>query len=107
MSSHNKPARSRRGRGGRAARVAARSRSDTTSLTPYITRAIPYFEVLSEEGLQQIEDNADIILEEIGIEFRDDPEALELWRQAGADVQGECVTFSERFVSQHRPTKRT
>ena len=31
------------------------------------------------------------MLEEIGIEFRDDAEALDLWRQAGADVDGERV----------------
>jgi len=24
---------------------------------------------------------------EIGVEFRDDPEALQIWRAAGADVQ--------------------
>ena len=31
---------------------------------PYITRKIPYFEVLNEEGLQTIENNAETILEE-------------------------------------------
>ena len=34
------------------------------------------FEVLGEEGLAIIEDNADRILEEVGIEFREDPEVL-------------------------------
>jgi hypothetical protein len=33
------------------------------------------------------------MLEEIGIEFRDDAEALALWREAGADVKGERVRF--------------
>jgi trimethylamine--corrinoid protein Co-methyltransferase len=47
---------------------------------PYITRKIPIYEVLGEEGLSLIERNADTILEEIGIEFREDPEALEVWR---------------------------
>ena len=32
-------------------------------------------------------------LEEIGIEFRDDEEALALWKQAGADVRGQRVHF--------------
>ncbi len=36
--------------------------------------------------------------QEYGIEFRDDPEALELFRAAGADVQGELVRFPQRAV---------
>ena len=58
---------------------------------PYITRRIPLTEVLSDEGLEIIENNAEIILEEIGIEFHDDEEALAIWREAGADVQGTRV----------------
>ena len=82
----------RRGRsgGGRDARRAARSKPKEIG-TPFITRRIPTFDVLSEEGLQIIEANAETILEETGIEFREDEEALALWRSAGADVQGERV----------------
>jgi len=40
-----------------------------------------------------MEHNADIILEEIGIDFRDDPEALEIWKAAGADVKGGARAF--------------
>ena len=61
---------------------------------PYITRKIPYYEVLGEEGLVLWSSNADTILEEIGIDFRDDPEAIEIWKAAGADVQGERVHFA-------------
>ena len=50
-------------------------------------------EVVSEEGLAQIEDNADTILEEVGIDFRDYPSALTLLADAGADVDGERVRF--------------
>jgi trimethylamine--corrinoid protein Co-methyltransferase len=32
-------------------------------------------------------------LQEIGIEFRDDAEALQIWKDAGADVKGERVRF--------------
>jgi trimethylamine--corrinoid protein Co-methyltransferase len=49
--------------------------------------------VLSEEGLALVERNAETILEEIGIEFREDPEALALWKQAGAAVDGDRVRF--------------
>jgi trimethylamine--corrinoid protein Co-methyltransferase len=51
------------------------------------------FEVLSEEGLALIEDNADTILEEGGIDFRGDADALRVLREAGADVEGERVRF--------------
>ncbi|MDP3655240.1 MAG: trimethylamine methyltransferase family protein [Rhodoferax sp.] len=84
--------RSRRAGGGREAKRAARSARSSQSV-PYITRKIPYFEVLDEEGLQTIERNADTILEEVGIDFRDDAEALDIWRAAGADVKGERVRF--------------
>jgi len=77
---------------GRDAKRAARAARAASSV-PYITRAIPIFEVLGEEGLAIIERNADTILEEIGIVFRDDPEALQVWRDAGADVRGESVHF--------------
>jgi trimethylamine--corrinoid protein Co-methyltransferase len=60
---------------------------------PYITRALPRFEALAEEGLSLIENNAETILEEIGLIFREDPEALHLWKAAGADVDGERVRF--------------
>ena len=75
---------------GRDAKRAARTARAAASV-PYITRKIPYYEVLSEEGLALLERNADTILEEVGIEFREDAEALALWKQAGADVQGERV----------------
>ncbi|RCS25386.1 trimethylamine methyltransferase [Phyllobacterium salinisoli] len=86
----------RRGRGasgGAAARRAARSGGGPGKSLTYITRNVPVYEVLNEEGLALIEANADIVLEEIGIEFRDDAEALALWREAGADVKGERVHF--------------
>jgi trimethylamine--corrinoid protein Co-methyltransferase len=82
----------RRARGA-AARRAARTGGGPGPSLPYITRKIKEYEVLDEEGLQLIERNADLVLEEIGIEFREDAEALELWRQAGADVRGERVHF--------------
>ncbi len=85
-------ARGRRAAGGRDERRAARARSGARSV-PFITRNVPYYEVVSAEGLEIIEHNADTILEEIGIEFRDDAEALQIWRDAGADVQGERVRF--------------
>ena len=60
---------------GRSAKRAARLLAPT-STAAWIDRKIPYVEVLDEEGLQLIEYNAETVLEEIGIEFRDFREAL-------------------------------
>ena len=82
-------ARSGRG-GGREARRAARAQRKAVKL-PYIRRRLPVIDLLSREAVEIIENNAEIILEEIGIEFRRDPESLRLWRAAGAEVRGERV----------------
>ncbi len=84
--------RGRRGGGGAAARRAARQGGGITQLR-HITRRIPTYEPLDEDGLALIEDNAETILQEIGIEFRGDPEALAIWKDAGAEVDGERVRF--------------
>lgn len=91
MSEQETMHRSARG-GGRAAKRAARSAS-SSAILPYITRRIPTFEVVDEEGLALIEASTDQVLEEIGIDFKGDPEVLEIWRGAGADVRGERVHF--------------
>ena len=82
----------RRARGGADARRAQRQKPKLIQ-NPYITRKIPLVTVLDEEGLSIIERNADTILQEVGIEFRDEPEALELWKNAGADVKGTRIRF--------------
>ena len=60
---------------GREAKRVARAARAAASV-PYITRSIPCYEVLTEEGLQIIERNADDRLAEVGIEVRQDPESL-------------------------------
>ena len=82
-----------RARSGRQARQAERAQKGAGVGRPYIQRNIPTYDVLSEENLVKVERAADRILAETGIEFRDDPEALTLWRAAGADVQGTLVKF--------------
>ena len=82
----------RRAGGGRDAKRAARQHA-VARTTACIERRIPYYELLDEESLLLLEENADTILQEIGIEFRDFPKALELFREAGADVDGERVRF--------------
>ena len=82
----------RRKGGGRAGRRGARANAGQV-IAPFIQRKIPYVEILSEEGLQLIEDNADRLLEEVGIDFLDDPAVLELFKTAGASVDGTRVRF--------------
>ena len=57
----------------------------------YITRRIPYYDMLDEENLVLLESQADWLIQEIGIEFRDDPNALAIWKNAGADIDGTRV----------------
>ena len=85
--------RGRGDRGGAAARRAARAGGGPGGQLTHIRRQVPCYEVLDEEGLALIEANADTVLEEVGIEFRDDAEALAMWREAGADVRGQRVHF--------------
>jgi len=83
----------RRRRGGGAEGRRALRQSEKVDHLPYIRRTMPNYEVLGDEGLALIEANADLILEEIGIEFREDDEALAMWREAGADVRDTRVHF--------------
>jgi trimethylamine--corrinoid protein Co-methyltransferase len=55
----------------------------------FIKRTIPPYEMLDEGQLVVIEQHADRILEEIGMEIRGDAPAIRLWKDAGADIEGE------------------
>jgi trimethylamine--corrinoid protein Co-methyltransferase len=76
--------------GGGAARRAERT-SVKIETARFIERNIPNFDLLSSEALEIIETNAETVLEEIGVNFVNNPSALALWKDAGADVQGERV----------------
>ncbi len=104
-------------RGGGAARRAARGGLQLAAAQP-ILRQIPDFEILNEEALAIIEANAETVLEEIGVNFPDNPEALARWRAAGADLRGErvhvprglarrlCATAPARFTQHARNPER-
>jgi len=59
----------------------------------YLERRLPPYRLLDDDALERIEQTADAILQDIGIEFRNDPETLATWRSAGAEVDGERVRF--------------
>ncbi|MCV2881031.1 trimethylamine methyltransferase family protein [Actibacterium sp. XHP0104] len=93
--------RGRRGRsgGGAAARRAARTGGGVEA-ERFITRNVPNFEILNAEAIEIIEANAETVLEEIGVVFADNAPALELWRQAGADVRGDRVHIPRGLARQ-------
>ncbi|MBC6442098.1 MAG: trimethylamine methyltransferase family protein [Rhodobacteraceae bacterium] len=80
----------RRARGGAAARRAERT-AVKLEAARYIERNLPGFEVLTEEAIEVIEANAETVLEEIGVNFPENPTARARWKEAGADVDGERV----------------
>lgn len=65
---------------------------------PQPRRRIPAYELLGDEALSDIENQADWILAEIGIEFRGDEAALSLFRDAGASVDGPRVRSDRGHV---------
>ncbi|WP_350334901.1 trimethylamine methyltransferase family protein [Coralliovum pocilloporae] len=85
-------------RRGRSARREKRTSGGAVAAVPYITREIPLMEYLNEEGLSRVEEQGETILQEIGVEFREDPEVLEIWKNAGADVDGERVRFPKGLL---------
>ncbi|MEO1454551.1 MAG: trimethylamine methyltransferase family protein [Pseudomonadota bacterium] len=110
-------ARTRKRGGGGAARRAERTavRIETAR---YIERNIPNLEILTTEAIEIIEANAETLLEEIGVSFVENPAALDRWRAAGADVEGErvrlpkglarklCATAPAQFTQHARNPER-
>ena len=80
-------------RGSRADRLARRAGSDKPLTSKVIQRKIPVYELLDEEALVALEAQVDWILQEIGVEFRGDDEAIVLFKEAGASVDGCRVRF--------------
>ncbi|RYH03411.1 trimethylamine methyltransferase [Salipiger sp. IMCC34102] len=81
----------RRSRGGGGAARRAERTAVSVETARFIERNIPNYEVLTDEALERIEYNAETVLEEIGVNFVDNPQALERWRAAGASIDGERV----------------
>jgi len=108
----------RRARGGGGAARRAERTAISVETARFIERNIPNFEILNEEALEIIEHNAETILEEIGVNFVENPAALQRWRDVGADVQGErvhiprglarqlCSTAPSRFTQHARNPNR-
>ena len=74
--------------GGRAGRK--QLRAIPVASFPALVRNIPVYDVLADEAVELIHEESCRILEDIGIEFRDD-EAIASWKAAGASVSGTRV----------------
>ena len=74
--------------GGREAR--RRERAAPVASFPALVRKIPVYDIVPAEAIELIHGESCKILEEVGIEFRDD-EAIGMWKAARADVQGTRV----------------
>ncbi|WP_457647167.1 trimethylamine methyltransferase family protein [Profundibacter sp.] len=100
----------RRVRGGGGAARRAERTAVRIEAAKYIERKIPNLEMLDEAALQIIEHNAETVLEEIGVNFVDNPGALEIWRKAGAMIDGERVRIPRglaRKLCETAPAKFT
>jgi trimethylamine---corrinoid protein Co-methyltransferase len=74
----------------------------------FIRRIIPPYEMLDEEQLVGIENHAERILQEIGMEIRGDAAAIRLWKDAGADIVDESrvivpLGLATRIVKRSAP----
>lgn len=88
-------------RGRRRSRARDRKRDQRQNVTqvapPYLKRQVDTLNILGEEGLAIIEQQADVLLRDVGMEFHDDDSLLQLFRDAGADVKGTRVRFEPGF----------
>ncbi len=109
----------RRARGGGGAARRAERTAVRIECARFIERKIPNLEILNDEAIEIIEYNAETVLEEVGVNFVDNPKALDRWREAGADVEGErvriprglaralCKTAPSQFTQHARNPERS
>ncbi|WP_102109858.1 trimethylamine methyltransferase family protein [Oceaniglobus roseus] len=91
---------SRRARGGGGAARRAERTAISVESARFIERQIPNLDILNDEAIEIIERNAETVLAEIGVNFPENPRALALWREAGADVEGERVRIPRGLARQ-------
>ena len=83
-------------RRGRGARKAVRQTRDIRML-PALERKLPLTEPMSPEQIEKIDGASMDVLENVGVQFRDDI-ALKDWKRAGAKVVGEMVYLDRGLV---------
>ena len=83
----------RRGRGARQAQRAIRD----TKMLPALKRKLPLTEPMTPDQIEKIDAASMDILENVGVQFRDDI-ALADWKRAGAKVVGKMVYLDRHLV---------
>ncbi len=86
----------RKGRRSRAEREAERD-GLTGEQRSTLVRKINTFDAFDQSYIDEIHDAAMRVIEDLGIEFRDD-ESLEIWRNAGAIVEGANVRVPRAMI---------
>jgi trimethylamine--corrinoid protein Co-methyltransferase len=81
--------------GGREGRRALRAAPIASF--PTLVREIPVYSMVPDEAIELIHGESLKMLEEVGCEFRD-AEAVSMWRQAGADVQGTRIRIDRGLL---------
>ena len=84
-------------RRGRDARKAARLAETGPDWLPPLERGLPSVEPVSAEQVERIHDASMDVIEEIGVDFRDDI-ASDMWREAGAKVEGHRVRIDREHL---------
>ncbi len=83
-------------RGGRSARKAKRAEAAFVH-HPTLVRDVPLYEVTNGEGVEMIHELAMRIVEELGVEFRDD-ESLDIWKTTDALIDGNKVRIGRETL---------
>ena len=67
---------------------------------PIQNRQIPHYQLLAEDELKALENHADWLLENIGMVFRGDEVAIDLFADAGAQIDKQLVRFPDGLARQ-------
>ncbi len=69
-----------------------------TPKSAFIQRKIPFIDMIDDEQINALEQQAEWLMQEVGLEFRESENALKLWRAAGADITKTRVRFPKGLV---------
>ena len=74
--------------------------------SPFLIRKIDPINMLTDEAAEVIENNAETVLEEIGIDFLEDPESIKILKTLGVILKEKESTFQkalqENIVLRHQ-----
>ena len=69
--------------------------------SPHVRRTLAFYNPLDDEELTKIDAQIDWLMEDVGIAFRDDPKALDVWRRAegdGVKIEGDIIKAPADWV---------